>query len=141
MGRHLRRRRLCWLGDLPREEDDEGIAKVETVLENLRANVDRVLSIGLGQKSKLFCGLKMRAGFKWKKVGPFLLGSDPESLAGEVLESGSVAGLGDASMEMVALAEETVVQMMELPISSISDGISDVPREGFALAMVRPVSP
>jgi hypothetical protein len=114
---------------------------LKRVPENLRVDVDWVLSTGLGLKPKSFCGLKMRAGFKWKKVWPFLLDSDPESLVSEVLKLGSVAGLRDASTKIAATAEEGVAEVMELPISGVFDGISDVLGEGFALAMVCSASP
>ena len=116
------------------------LRKLKRVLENIRANVDWVLSTGLGLKPKSYCGLKMRARIKWKKVRPFHLGVDSESLTGEVLEPGSVAGLGDTLTEMAATAvqgEEAIAEMLELT----TDGISDVARGGFALVMVYPVSP
>jgi hypothetical protein len=115
------------------------LRKLKRVLENIRADVDRVLSTGMGLKPKSYCGLKMRVGFKWKKARPFHLGADPKSPAGEVLEPGSVVGLGDASTEMAAMAvqgEEAVAEALEL----MTNGISDVPREGFALVMVYPAS-
>ena len=80
------------------------LRKLKRVLENIRADVDWALSTGLGLMPKSYCGLKMRAGFKWKKVRPFDLGAGLESSAGEVLELGFVVGLGDASKEMAATA-------------------------------------
>lgn len=68
-----------------------------------------------------------------------------ESLASDVLESGSVEVLGDASMEMVSMvvqgdllrSVESVVEASKLasPISVVFNGFFDVPREGLALAM------
>jgi hypothetical protein len=54
------------------------LRKLKRILENIRADVDRVLSNGLGLKPKSCCGLKRMAGFKWKKVRPFHLGADSE---------------------------------------------------------------
>lgn len=53
------------------------LQKLKRDLENIRADVDRVLSTGLGLKPISYYGLKMGVGFKWEKVRPFHLGADP----------------------------------------------------------------
>jgi hypothetical protein len=81
-------RRPAQGGNISRRKTMRVLQKLKRVLENIKADVDWVLSTGLGLKPKSYCGLKMRAGFKWKKVRPFHLGADSESPAGEVLEPG-----------------------------------------------------
>ena len=127
------------------------LRSLKRVLEKIRANVDQVLSTGLGLKPKSFWGLMMRTGFRWKKVKPHHSSPNPESLAVNVLELGSVEGLRDASTEMASMvvrgdllkSMESVIEAPELapPISVVSNGFSNVPREGLTLAMVCLTSP